>query len=66
MKMMNMLLGMTFMYETLPSIHAEQWKDEIRVAYRASMNLPRKKKKQVRKKLQLDWSIACWEPKFTF
>jgi len=40
----------------------EQWKEKIIKKYRESSNLPRKKKKQVRKELQLDWSIACWDP----
>jgi hypothetical protein len=40
----------------------KQWKEKIIKKYQESSNLPRKKKKQVRKELQLDWSIACWDP----
>jgi len=66
MRTLDMLLGYTLFMEALPTINSEKWKDEIRIKFRDSMNLPRKKKKKVRKSLQLDWSIACWEPKFTF
>jgi hypothetical protein len=40
----------------------EQWKESIKRKFRESRNLPRKKKKQVRKELQLDWRIANWDP----
>lgn len=47
-------------YET----NQEARKDEIRVKWHESTNYPRKKKKQIRKELILDWSIACWKPFF--
>ncbi len=40
----------------------EKFKDKIRQKFYESRNLPRKKKKRVRKELQLDWAIACWDP----
>jgi len=40
----------------------EQWKDEILQKWEDSKKLPRKKKKQRRKELLLDWSIASWSP----
>lgn len=40
----------------------EEWKERIKQKFRESCNLPRKKKKQVRKELQLEWSIANWSP----
>lgn len=40
----------------------EVWKEEILVKWKESTNLPRKKKKLVRKGLLLDWSIASWNP----
>jgi uncharacterized membrane protein YbaN (DUF454 family) len=48
------------------SINTEKWKKEIIEKWKDSRNLPRKKKKAVRKKLQLDWSIACFDPFDTF
>jgi hypothetical protein len=38
------------------------WKEKIIKKYRESSNLPRKKKKQVRKELMVEWSIASWDP----
>ena len=40
----------------------ETWKERIKREFRESMNLPRKKKKQKRKELQLDWNIANYDP----
>lgn len=37
-------------------------KERIKKEFRESCNLPRKKKKRVRKNLQLEWSIANWNP----
>jgi hypothetical protein len=42
----------------------EEWKERILKQWVDSRNLPRKKKKQLRKKLQLEWNIANWEPDF--
>jgi len=48
----------------------EEWKKRILKEWENSKNYPRKKKKRVRKELQLDWSIACYDPfdgfKFNF
>ena len=41
---------------------SKQWKEKIIKKYRESSNFPRKKKKQVRKELQVEWSIASWDP----
>lgn len=43
-------------------INQEKWKQEIRDEWEKSKNYPRKKKKQVRKRLLIDWSFACWSP----
>ena len=40
----------------------EEWKKRIRKQWAESRNLPRKKKKSVRKSLIVDWSIASWNP----
>lgn len=55
-----LVMGLTMM-NTMKS-HQEEWKEEILKKWRESANYPRKKKKKVRKELQLDWSIACWSP----
>ena len=38
------------------------WKARIQKEWKESKNFPRKKKKQVRKELRLEWLIACWNP----
>lgn len=38
----------------------KKWKERILKEFRESINLPRKKKKAVRKRLNTEWSIACW------
>lgn len=52
--------GLSSMY-TMQSRN-EEWKEKILQEWRESANYPRKKKKKVRKKLQIDWSIACFDP----
>lgn len=40
----------------------QMWKDRIRKQWKESQNLPRKKKKMVRKNLLLEWQIANYDP----
>lgn len=40
----------------------EAHKAKILVEWENSKNYPRKKKKEVRKHLQLEWNIACFNP----
>jgi hypothetical protein len=40
----------------------EEFKEKILKEFKESVNLPRKKKKQKRKELNLMWSIANWDP----
>jgi len=40
----------------------EERKKQILVEWEKSKSYPRKKKKRVRKELNLDYSIACWNP----
>jgi hypothetical protein len=56
------LLG--FAMSTMNTFEAgqENWKKKILDEWEKSKNYPRKKKKMVRKKLQLDWNLACWSP----
>ena len=51
--------GMNLMEEM--SEKQEEWKERIRQEYIESRKYPRKKKKQIRKKLQVEWSIACYD-----
>jgi hypothetical protein len=39
----------------------EEWKDHIKKEWIESRNLPRKRKKQKRKELQLDWNFANYD-----
>lgn len=54
------LMGMSELYNF--EKQQEDWKERIKKEFRESCNLPRKKKKRVRKNLQLEWSIANWNP----
>jgi len=55
-----LMMGMGMM-ESLKA-KSEEKKKWILEEWERSKNYPRKKKKRVRKELQLDWSIACWNP----
>ena len=63
---MNVLFANAMLYIARTEVNSEKWKEEILIEFRKSMNLPRKKKKQVRKELNLDWKIACWNSDFNF
>lgn len=64
----------SLMYMAMPFINEmatreankEEWKERILSQWRETKNFPRKKKKQRRKELQVDWSIANWNPEFDF
>ena len=53
-------MGMSFMQDL--KTQQEERKEQILAEWRKTKNYPRKKKKRVRKHLQLDYSIACWNP----
>jgi len=55
-----MMMGMGIM-EGIKT-QQEERKEQILAEWRKTKNYPRKKKKRVRKHLQLDYSIACWNP----
>jgi len=55
-----MMFGLGMM-ESIKSKQEEK-KEWILAEWERSKNYPRKKKKKVRKHLQLDWSIANWNP----
>jgi hypothetical protein len=39
-----------------------EWRERLRKEYKDTQNLPRKKKKQERKRILSLWRIACWNP----
>jgi hypothetical protein len=47
-------------------VNKEDRKEQILRQWRETKNFPRKKKKQRRKELQVDWSIVNWNPQFDF
>lgn len=51
--------GMAMMEEM--SERNQEWEKRVRRQFRESMNLPRKKKKKVRKSLNLEYNIILWE-----
>ncbi len=53
-------IGMNYMQEIQEM--EKSWKTRILKQWQESKNYPRKKKKAVRKNLQLEWNIACWNP----
>ncbi|MFW6247218.1 MAG: hypothetical protein ACOC22_03555 [bacterium] len=44
----------------------DSWKKDLLKQWEDSKKLPRKKKKQARKHILLEWRIANWEPFFSF
>ena len=63
--MNSLMVQMIEMAHTMRSnmeANNEMKKDRIREQWEESKKFPRKKKKQVRKELLLDWSIANWNP----
>lgn len=66
MSRVSPLLGSMIMYGMgmmeVMKANSEKRKKEILAEWEKSKNYPRKKKKKVRKHLQLDWSIANWNP----
>ena len=56
------LVGFALTMAAGVEINQNEWKERILKEWRMTKNYPRKKKKKVRKSLQLDWSFACWSP----
>ena len=56
------LLTFAFTMQTGMEVNTEEWKKRILVKWEESKKMPRKMKKRVRKELQLEWNIACWNP----
>lgn len=59
-RIINQLIGTAYLYTMLPQHNAKEWKERLRQQWRDSMLLPRKKKKLARKRIMVDWKIACW------
>ena len=62
MSKIHEILGLATLMMGAVSMNQENWKQKILDEYEKSKNYPRKKKKKVRKHLQLDWNLACWSP----
>ena len=62
MKTSSALFGMAALMMGSVEMNQDKWKKEILDKWEKSKNYPRKKKKKVRKHLQLDWNFACWSP----
>jgi hypothetical protein len=60
--MLKGYLSMALMFGSVIEDNQEAWKERIIKKYIDSVNLPRKKKKKLRKSLQLEWNIANWNP----
>jgi hypothetical protein len=58
--MLKEYLGMALMFGSVIEDNQEAWKERIKKEFIDSVNLPRKKKKKLRKSLQLEWNIANW------
>jgi len=52
------ILALISMFSSIYDIDNEEWKKKILTEWRNSANYPRKKKKRVRKSLQIDWALA--------
>jgi hypothetical protein len=55
-------LAVAYGFAAITNFNNENKKQEILDEWERSKNYPRKKKKRVRKELQVDWSIACFDP----
>jgi len=53
---------MALMFQSTLKANQEEWKERIIEEYANLQNLPRKKKKREKKRLLLDWNIACYDP----
>jgi hypothetical protein len=66
LKIMNKLIAMGYGIALTHQVAVEGLKQKAIDEYRAALKMPRKKKKQAKKSALLLWSIACWEPEYTF
>jgi hypothetical protein len=58
------MVGMVMPYINEIETSREEYKERTLQKWKDSRNLPRKKKKKVRKELKIDWALATWEPSF--
>ena len=56
------LVGMAMVMNSTMELNQKQWKEDIRQKWEESKKLPRNKKKEERKSLLIEWSIASWSP----
>jgi uncharacterized membrane protein YbaN (DUF454 family) len=62
MSRIHEILGFAMAMEATMEFNQEQWKNEILEKWEETKKMPRKKKKRVRKELQIDWAFASWSP----
>ena len=60
--MYRQFLAMAIGQYEVTKMAQEKWKDRIIKEWEESKKLPRKKKKQKRKELLLDWTFASYDP----
>lgn len=69
MGMKSIIMAGVFIYQNFENerkSNQNAWKSRIKKQWIESANYPRKKKKQTRKYLMLEWRIASWEPDYNF
>jgi hypothetical protein len=62
MNTLKQLIGFSMMFQNTFSVDTDEWKQRILKEWKNSANYPRKKKKRVRKSLQIDWTLANYNP----
>jgi len=56
------IIGMSEAFHYSIQSNQEDWKTKILEKWNKTYDMPRKMKKRIRKELQLEWSIANWNP----
>jgi len=56
------MIAMTLTMQSEMEANREEWKDRLRDEWEESKKFPRKKKKKVRKRILLEYSIASYDP----
>lgn len=64
---LNSSLYLQYLYPLIDlEVKQLEHKEKILAEWKKSANYPRKKKKAVRKRLNLEYSIVCWNPEYNF
>jgi len=59
---LTVMLTMAFTMQNNMKSNMDEWKERILNDWEKSKKMPRKMKKRVRRELNVDWSIANWDP----